>query len=89
VALTAERGQLLRLRVTDDGCGIAAEQRTRIFEPFVSLRKGGSGLGLFLSLNFVRRWGGDIAIESEPGRGSTFEIRLPPATSALGGGHVS
>jgi signal transduction histidine kinase len=89
VALTAERDQLLRLRVTDDGCGIPAEQRTRIFEPFVSLRKGGSGLGLFLSLNFVRRWGGDIAIESEPGRGSTFEIRLPAATSALEGGLAS
>ena len=89
VALTAERDQLLRLRVTDDGCGIPADQRTRIFEPFVSLRKGGSGLGLFLSLNFVRRWGGDIAIESEPGRGSTFEIRLPPATSALEGGLAS
>ena len=74
VTLTAERDELLRLRVTDDGCGIPADQRKRIFEPFLSLRKGGSGLGLFLSLNFVRRWGGDIAVESEPGRGSTFEI---------------
>jgi signal transduction histidine kinase len=85
VVLTAERARPIRLRVTDDGCGIAPEQRTRIFEPFVSLRKGGIGLGLFLSLNFVRRWGGDIAIESEPGRGSTFEIRLPPAEAALEG----
>jgi PAS domain S-box-containing protein len=89
VALTAERDQLLRLRVTDDGCGISADERRRIFEPFVSLRKGGSGLGLFLSLNFVRRWGGEIALESEPGRGSTFEIRLPAATSALEGGDTS
>ena len=83
VALAAVRDELLRLRVTDDGCGIPAEQRTRIFEPFFSLRKGGSGLGLFLSLNFVRRWGGEIGVESEPGRGSTFEVRLPPAASAL------
>jgi len=82
VALTAERGDPLRLRVTDDGCGIRPEQRTRIFEPFVSLRKGGTGLGLFLSQSFVRRWGGEIVIESEPGRGSTFEVRLPPAANA-------
>ena len=89
MTLHAARDQLLRLRVTDDGCGIPADERMRIFEPFVSLRKGGSGLGLFLSLNFVRRWGGDIAIESEPGRGSTFEIRLPPATGAFEGGPAS
>ncbi|HSD29336.1 MAG TPA: ATP-binding protein, partial [Vicinamibacteria bacterium] len=89
VALTAERDHSLRLRVTDDGCGIPPEQRSRVFEPFVSLRKGGIGLGLFLSLNFVRRWGGDIVIESEPGRGSTFEIRLPAAASALDGGLAS
>jgi PAS domain S-box-containing protein len=86
VTLTAERDDLLRLRITDDGCGIAPEQRKRIFEPFVSLRKGGIGLGLFLSQSFVRRWGGEIAVESEPGRGSTFEIRLPPAGAALAGG---
>jgi two-component system NtrC family sensor kinase len=83
VSVTAEHGDPLRLRITDDGCGIPPEQRTRIFEPFVSLRKGGIGLGLFLSQSFVRRWGGEIAIESEPGRGSTFEIRLPAAASAV------
>jgi PAS domain S-box-containing protein len=86
VTLTAERDDLLRLRVTDDGCGIAPEERKRIFEPFVSLRKGGIGLGLFLSQSFVRRWGGEIAVESEPGRGSTFEIRLPPATAGVARG---
>jgi PAS domain S-box-containing protein len=86
VVLTAERDDLLRIRVTDDGCGVLPEQRTRIFEPFVSLRKGGTGLGLFLSLSFVRRWGGDIVIESEPDRGSTFEVRLPAAAGALQGG---
>jgi PAS domain S-box-containing protein len=89
VVLTGERDDPIRLRVTDDGCGIPPEQRTRVFEPFVSLRAGGIGLGLFLSLNFVRRWGGDIVIESEAGRGSTFEIRLPAAASALEEGPVS
>src|ERR1019366_8017894 len=72
----------VRIRVTDDGCGIAAENRKRIFEPFFSGRQGGTGLGLFLSLNFVRRWGGDILVESAPGEGSTFEIVFPALTNA-------
>jgi two-component system sensor histidine kinase AtoS len=67
----------VRLRVTDDGCGIPSEHQKRIFEPFFSLRKGGTGLGLFLSLNFVRRWGGDITVSSAPAAGSTFEIVMP------------
>lgn len=67
----------LRIRVADDGCGIAPEDQKRIFEPFFSLRQGGTGLGLFLTLNFVRRCGGEIRVESVPGQGSTFEIVLP------------
>ena len=79
VDVAVDGGQTVRIRVSDDGCGIAPDDRTRIFEPFFSLRKGGTGLGLFLSLNAVRRWGGDIAVESTPGRGSTFEVVLPAA----------
>jgi len=79
VVLKATNGNPVRLRIQDDGCGIPPDQLERIFEPFVSLRQGGIGLGLFLSLNFVRRWGGGIAIESQPGRGSTFEVQLPAA----------
>jgi PAS domain S-box-containing protein len=70
----------VRVRVADDGCGIAPEDRKRIFEPFFSLRKGGTGLGLFLTINFARRSGGDVSVESEPGRGSTFELVLPEAS---------
>jgi signal transduction histidine kinase len=77
VVLSTEGGPQIRIRVKDDGCGIPAEHRGRIFEPFFSLRKGGTGLGLFLSLNFVRRWGGDITVDSSAGTGSTFEIVLP------------
>jgi PAS domain S-box-containing protein len=73
----AAAGGTVHIRVADNGCGIAAENRERIFEPFFSGRQGGTGLGLFLSLNFVRRWGGDILVESVPGEGSTFEIALP------------
>ena len=72
-----QSGGHLRIRVADNGCGIAAENRKHIFEPFFSLRKGGTGLGLFLTLNFVRRCGGDISVESAPGEGAAFEIVLP------------
>ena len=77
VTVEAEAGEQVRVRVIDNGCGISPENQKRIFEPFFSARQGGTGLGLFLSLNFVRRWGGDIHVVSEPGRGSTFEIVLP------------
>ncbi len=69
VVVATEGGDAVRIRVTDDGCGIAPEYRQKIFEPFFSLRQGGTGLGLFLSLNVVRSWGGDILVESTPGKG--------------------
>jgi two-component system NtrC family sensor kinase len=77
VSISAVDVGSIRIRVADHGCGIAPEFRKRIFDPFFSLRNGGTGLGLFLSLTFVRRWGGDILLESEPGRGSTFEVVFP------------
>jgi PAS domain S-box-containing protein len=77
VTVEADVGAQVRVRVVDNGRGIAPEDRDRIFEPFFSTRQGGTGLGLFLSLNFVRRSGGDLHVTSEPGRGSTFEIVLP------------
>jgi PAS domain S-box-containing protein len=72
-----DREGAVLVRIIDSGCGISEANLKRIFEPFFSGRQGGTGLGLFLSLNFVRRWGGDIRVESEPGRGSTFEVSLP------------
>ncbi len=77
-AVRVEANEAIHIRVTDNGCGIPPEKRQRIFEPFFSGRQGGTGLGLFLSLNFVRRWGGDIKVESAVGEGSTFEVVLPP-----------
>ena len=70
-------GSPVHIQVEDHGCGIPPEELDRIFEPFTSLRQGGTGLGLFLSLDFVRRWGGEIKVESAPGKGSRFEILLP------------
>ena len=65
------------IRIIDRGSGIAPELQRRIFEPFISLREGGTGLGLFIALNSVRQWGGDIGVRSAPGEGSTFEVILP------------
>jgi len=84
VALDVERGDQVRITVTDNGRGITPEDQERIFEPFFSLRRGGTGLGLFLSLNFARQWGGDIHVRSAVGRGSTFELVLPALTTPEG-----
>jgi PAS domain S-box-containing protein len=86
VTVDVDDGAPVRIRVSDDGCGIAPEHQKRIFEPFFGLRKGGTGLGLFLSLDFVRRWGGDILVASAAGRGSTFEVVLPALESPPGAG---
>jgi signal transduction histidine kinase len=77
VAVEVEAGPWVRVRVMDTGCGIPPEEMGRIFEPFTSLRQGGTGLGLFLSLDFVRRWKGEIKVESALGKGSVFEVVFP------------
>ena len=77
VVVATEGGDSVHVRVTDQGCGIAPEYRQKIFEPFFSLRQGGTGLGLFLSLNAVRSWGGNILVESTVGKGSIFEVVIP------------
>jgi signal transduction histidine kinase len=82
VTIRLEPGDPIRLRISDDGCGIAPEHQKRIFEPFFSLRTGGTGLGLFLALNFVRHWEGDITVQSAAGSGATFEVFLPAAAAA-------
>ncbi len=63
----------------DDGCGITPDLLDRIFDPFFSTKQVGEGLGLGLSLSYqmVKNHGGDILVESEPGRGTRFEIVLP------------
>ncbi|HEY3380179.1 MAG TPA: ATP-binding protein [Vicinamibacterales bacterium] len=77
VDIGVEDGDQVHIRVQDTGCGISPEHLKQIFEPFYSLRKGGTGLGLFLSLNFVRGCGGDITVSSAIGAGSTFDVTLP------------
>ncbi len=64
-----------RVRVRDSGSGIRVEDRRHLFEPFRSRKPQGTGLGLFLSRTFMRRFGGDVRlVDTELGRGSCFEI---------------
>jgi signal transduction histidine kinase/HAMP domain-containing protein len=66
--------------VEDNGIGMSDEVRSRIFTRFFSTKPGrGTGLGLMVVKKIVEEHGGTLAIESEPGRGSTFQIRLPRA----------
>jgi signal transduction histidine kinase len=74
------------LRVQDTGIGMAEDVRRRCLEPFFTTKGDrGTGLGLAMSYGIVQRHGGSIEVESEPGRGATFVIRLPvrPARPAV------
>jgi signal transduction histidine kinase len=70
------------ITVADDGCGISPDQQEKIFTPFYSSRPGGTGLGLPLAARIIDMHGGQMHLDTEPGRGTTFIIRLPLASSA-------
>jgi signal transduction histidine kinase len=72
-----QRGEEAVLRLTDNGPGIAEEHINRIFEPYYTTRKEGTGLGLAMVNQIVLLHGGSIIATSRPGQGASFEIRLP------------
>ena len=78
----------VRIVVLDNGVGIAAEQLKDIFKPFMSTKGSrGTGLGLPVSRKILREHGGDISVQSQPGVGTKFTLRLPvksPLTQDLG-----
>jgi len=67
------------LSLIDTGQGMPADVQAKAFQPFFSTKKGGTGLGLATSRKIVEAHDGTIALESEPGRGTKFTIRLPAA----------
>ena len=78
-------GTCLQVSVTDTGCGIPKDMLTHILDPFVQVqdrshtadRAGGTGLGLAICQKMVKAMGGELIVESELGRGSTFKVRIP------------
>jgi two-component system, NtrC family, sensor histidine kinase HydH len=81
---TRREGRWIVLDVTDTGVGMTEEVRARIFEAFFSTRAAGSGLGLPTTRKIVEAHGGTIHVQSEPGKGSQFTIRLPVGAPADG-----
>jgi signal transduction histidine kinase len=69
------------IEVSDEGCGIPAEQLDRIFDPFFTTKPVGEGTGLGLSISYeiVKGHGGELSVESSPGRGTCFRVELPAA----------
>ena len=93
ITIDARQGQedgrdWITLAVTDTGIGMTPEQMGTLFQEFsqassaTASKYGGTGLGLAISRRFCQMMGGDITVESEPGRGSTFTIRLPRVVEA-------
>ena len=74
----------IRLAVADTGIGLPPALRDKVFEPFFTTKADGKGSGLGLSIvyGFVKQSGGDITLDSEPGAGTTVQMRLPPAGPA-------
>jgi len=78
--LLAEREGCAILEVTDNGVGIEPAQLKRIFDPFFTTKQKGTGLGLAISRQIVEELGGELAVESQPGVGTRFTVRLPLLT---------
>jgi len=94
-------GPYVRISIADQGCGIPPENLGRIFDPYFTTKKTGTGLGLSSLYSIVRKHGGEVRVSSRVGEGTTFQIYLPaspggrkeesrPATASnfSGGGHV-
>jgi hypothetical protein len=88
ISLDARQGQesgrdWITIAIADTGIGMTPEQMNKLFQEFsqasstTASKYGGTGLGLAISKRFCQMMGGDITVESEPGRGSTFTIRVP------------
>ena len=93
ITIAAYQGQengreWITIAVADTGIGMTAEQMGKLFQEFsqassaTASKYGGTGLGLAISRRFCQMMGGDITVESDPGRGSTFTIRLPRIVEA-------
>jgi two-component system sensor histidine kinase HydH len=65
------------VKISDTGMGITEENRKKLFSPFFTTKKNGTGLGLAITYRIIENHRGTITVDSEPGKGSTFTIRIP------------
>ena len=77
----AEQDNFLEVVISDTGCGISDEDSKNIFEPFFTTKAEGKGVGLGLSVVYgiITKHNGSVDVESEPGKGTSFVVRLPAA----------
>ncbi|MCP4290247.1 MAG: PAS domain-containing protein [bacterium] len=78
-----ENGFYIRVTVRDEGVGISQEIIDSVFDPYFTTKVTGSGLGLATIYSIVKRHGGHISVESEPGMGSTFILHLPASEKPI------
>lgn len=83
VAVSTDRDRRhVLLEVADSGAGMSADDRARAFEPFFTTREAGTGLGLATVQRFAHDHAGNVSIDSEPGGGTSIQLRLPAAADA-------
>jgi signal transduction histidine kinase len=73
----ARPGRFVRLTIADTGVGMSRDTLEQMFEPFFTTKESGTGLGLSVAYGIIRQHGGWISVDSEPGRGTRFQIHLP------------
>jgi signal transduction histidine kinase len=83
VAASADRDAgVCRVQISDSGAGIPPDQIQRIFEPFVTTKPRGTGLGLAVTRRIVREHGGTVVADNRPGGGAVFTVELRGAAGA-------
>jgi signal transduction histidine kinase len=75
-------GETIQIEIIDTGIGIPPDKLERIFDPYFTTKRTGTGLGLATTKRIIEDHGGDIHCDSEPGKGTRFEIRLPIASDS-------
>jgi two-component system, LuxR family, sensor kinase FixL len=81
IASRAQEGDLLEVYVADSGPGIAPEISAQLFQPFVTTKRSGMGVGLSISRSIVESHGGQIQVEPNKGGGTVFRFTMPGVTN--------
>jgi PAS domain S-box-containing protein len=85
--LVLNPGEYVKISFSDQGCGITEENRNKIFDPYFTTKRDGTGLGLSSTYSIIKRHGGCIDVQSVAGEGTTFTCFLPSTNATLPGHH--